>query len=302
MPEMVVGTSGGNKVVLDPWIGTDAGNRQVQEMYVGTPGGNRLVFTRNQPVALTATAVSTSRIDLSWTNVGAGVTYTVKRGASVIYTGTGLAKQDTGLAASTTYNYSITAKIGNVTVSTATASAKTAAATTQTKTVTLNPSSSGSYLGNGNLRNTTSRYSGNYTPGSNGTQKSSFHFAIPAEVRNCVRIDKVEFSVRNSHTYGNSVTQYLAVTHTSAAGATWPGSTGVFGGRSTKTGDWYGSNGTEWVDITADKEPTFNATVAENFRVKNAYGICLVSKDGTIGYYSYWQSSARLRLTYTIRT
>ena len=83
-------------------------------------------------------------------------------------------------------------------------------------------------------------------------------FAVPAEVSKCVRVDKVEFSCRNSHSYdGTGVTQYLAITHTMAAGATWPGSTGVFGGRFTNKGGWYG--GSEWVDITADKEPTFNA-------------------------------------------
>ena len=303
MPGMVVGTPTGNKTVTDPWVGTPAGNRQVQEVWVGTPGGNRLAFQRTAPwvpVDLSASAAAWNQINLSWNNVGEGATYVLKRGSTTIYTGSGLSKADTGLSASKAYSYTIEAKSGSTVLSTDAASASTPARPTTTKTVTLSAASSGSYTGSNALRATSSRYSGYYSS-SQGQQKSSFHFAIPAEVRNCVAITKVEFSCRNSHSYNNSgVTQYLAITHTSSAGSTFPGSTGLFGGRFSNKGGWYGN--AEWVNITNDREPTFNDTVAGNFRSRGAWGIVLAAPSSSQAYYSYWQAGARLRITYRVYT
>jgi hypothetical protein len=67
------------------------------------------------PASLTATAMSSSEIDLSWPSVtgpacGGSVTYTVSRNGSQIKTGlTATSLQDTGLAAATTYNYTLAA-------------------------------------------------------------------------------------------------------------------------------------------------------------------------------------------------
>ena len=42
-----VGTSGGNKLVADPWFGDATGvRRQAQQIWVGTATGNKLVYTR----------------------------------------------------------------------------------------------------------------------------------------------------------------------------------------------------------------------------------------------------------------
>ncbi len=63
------------------------------------------------PTNLTATAVSSSQIDLSWTaSTTSGVTYNVLRNGSVVKTGvTGMTFSDTGLQASTTYSYTVEA-------------------------------------------------------------------------------------------------------------------------------------------------------------------------------------------------
>jgi len=67
------------------------------------------------PTNFTATAVSTSEIDLSWTastgaSCGGAVTYNVTRNGTNAGNGlTGTTLKDTGLAASTTFNYTVTA-------------------------------------------------------------------------------------------------------------------------------------------------------------------------------------------------
>jgi chitodextrinase len=69
------------------------------------------------PTGLTATAVSASQINLSWTastdppNTSAQISYNVYRnGTKVATTAAGTTTyQDTGLAASTTYNYTVSA-------------------------------------------------------------------------------------------------------------------------------------------------------------------------------------------------
>lgn len=64
------------------------------------------------PAGLTATAMSSTQIDLSWTastdNVAVGG-YVVRRGFSIIATSTGNSFSDTGLSASTGYDYTVQA-------------------------------------------------------------------------------------------------------------------------------------------------------------------------------------------------
>jgi beta-glucanase (GH16 family) len=83
------------------------------------------------PANFAATAVSSSEIDLSWTAstgaaCGGAVTYTVTRNGSQIATGqSGTTLKDTGLTASTTYNYTVAAANSVGSSATASASATT---------------------------------------------------------------------------------------------------------------------------------------------------------------------------------
>lgn len=81
------------------------------------------------PATLSAVAQSTSQIKLSWpaaTDDAPGLSYVVTRNGSKIYSGTNLSYSDTGLSASTTYNYQVTAvDVGFLTSGGATASART---------------------------------------------------------------------------------------------------------------------------------------------------------------------------------
>jgi trimeric autotransporter adhesin len=126
-----IGTSSGNKILVDPAVGTLAGNLDIQEIWVGTPTGNELVFQRVLPMTLTANAASSTQVNLTWTDVQADVYYLYRNG-TLIYTGPALYKLDIGLAANTTYNYTVNAVKGGVQIATA-----TAAATTKLAPITL---------------------------------------------------------------------------------------------------------------------------------------------------------------------
>lgn len=92
------------------------------------------------PASLSASASSTSQINLSWpaaTDNIAVTGYVVTRNGSQVYAGTNLSFSDTGLAASTSYSYKVVAKdaAGN------TSAGATASATTQAvPTTTITPS------------------------------------------------------------------------------------------------------------------------------------------------------------------
>jgi chitodextrinase len=82
------------------------------------------------PTGLTATAISSSQINLSWTasTDNVGVTgYRIYRGGTQIGTSNTNSYQDTGLAANTTYSYTVAAydSAGNISGQSATASATT---------------------------------------------------------------------------------------------------------------------------------------------------------------------------------
>jgi chitodextrinase len=104
----------------------------------GTPG---VVDTTppSVPTNLTATTISSSQVNLSWTastdNVGVAG-YNVYRNGSLVGTTTGTTYQDTGLTASTSYSYTVAAydAAGNVSAQSASASATTAASTQLTGT------------------------------------------------------------------------------------------------------------------------------------------------------------------------
>jgi hypothetical protein len=88
------------------------------------------------PTNFTATAVSSSQIDLSWTastgqSCGGAVTYKVSRNGTQIASGlSGTTFNDTGLTASTTYTYTVAAVNSAGSSATASASATTQAGTT----------------------------------------------------------------------------------------------------------------------------------------------------------------------------
>ncbi len=79
-------------------------------------------------LGLSASAAAWNQINLSWAaKVGSVDSFELKRGSTVIYTGLGTSKSDTGLAASTGYSYTLTARRGGTVIKTDTASATTPA-------------------------------------------------------------------------------------------------------------------------------------------------------------------------------
>jgi chitodextrinase len=97
------------------------------------------------PAGVNATAVSSSRIDLSWTastdNV-AVASYRIYRNSALLATVTGTSYSDTGLAASTAYTYNVSAVdgTGNASAQSTDASATTAAAAGWAGTVLIGTS------------------------------------------------------------------------------------------------------------------------------------------------------------------
>jgi len=85
--------------------------------------------TPNAPSSLTATATSSSQINLAWTaSTTAGVTYSVFSGSTQVATVvSGMSYNVTGLTASTTYSYTVTAVLSG----TSSAASNAASATTQ---------------------------------------------------------------------------------------------------------------------------------------------------------------------------
>ncbi len=84
------------------------------------------------PNSLSASAISTSRIDLSWraaTDAVGVTTYILTRNGTQIYSGTALNFSDTGLTASTKYNYKVVARDAAGNTSTGTTTSATTQAT-----------------------------------------------------------------------------------------------------------------------------------------------------------------------------
>lgn len=260
------------------------------------------------PTSFSASAVSKSQINLSWaapSSPGDMSQYKLYRGGSLIYTGTALSYSNTGLASGTTYSYNVY----GVTPGGKFGPGASASATTQLgqvqKSVTLSPTSGGSYNGSGNQRwgiGGGAYYCGYYSS-THGRQQSAFHYAIPSDLRGCISVDKVEFTLQNDHWYNaGGGTQYIAISHTQTAGSTIPGSTGLFGAKTSTRDGWWG--GSQWQDITNLRDPNFNDTVAGNFRTRGAWGIHLKAPDNNLAYYSYWRNNPvpQLRFTYRVST
>ena len=94
------------------------------------------------PTGFTATAISSSQIDLSWTasTDNVGVTgYKIYRGGTLWYTTSNLSYSDTGLTSNTSYSYYVQAydAAGNISSPTASVSATTPSGTASCTTLTL---------------------------------------------------------------------------------------------------------------------------------------------------------------------
>jgi len=117
------------------------------------------------PQSFTATAASSTQINLSWAvpsnNGGAAITsYTLKNGATTIYTGAGTSFSHTGLTAGTAYSYTVLATNSAGNGPTASASATTSAAVPAAPVFSFTDTSTGSYeiYGGSNEPNLTVNY------------------------------------------------------------------------------------------------------------------------------------------------
>lgn len=257
------------------------------------------------PTSFTATTASKSQINLAWgapSSPGDFSQYRLFRGASQIYAGTTRSFSDTGLASGTTYNYSVYGVTpGNKFGPGATASATTQLGQVQKKVI-LTATASASYNGAGNNRGVAEMYCGYYS-GTNGLQKSLFSVAVPAEMRNCISVDKVEISVYSQHSYYNSGGRFgLAVHHNPSLGATFGGSTGIFAEFSAPKPGWMG--GAQWHDITNYTCPG-RTTVREEFRTQGANGFGLLAPNTSYTYYGYAHGATQtnkpqVAFTYTV--
>lgn len=295
---------GQRKPLTDPAAYIGPARVPVQTIHAYTGGQRHLVWSRS-PVALAAAALSPSSIRLTWTAPGAVPvdSYKLYRGSSLLYSGTALTRDDTGLAASTRYDYRIDAIRSGVVMSTATASATTQAPQYQQKVATLTAVETASYNSGGGNRGSSSMYFGYYSS-IHGTQKSQYRVAVPADLRNCVSVDKVEVSIMGRHTYPNAgTTVTLVVHHNTSLSGSYGGSTGGVTTRSIGKPGWFG--GSEWADVTTSSSAG-RYTVAEEFRAHGAQGFGLATAGSGQSYYGYADGSGgptvpRVRFTYTVR-
>lgn len=294
--------------VVGLWVGDDTTTaRRVEKAWVGdSKGFPQLVYERITQNTLTATPVAWNRIDLSWTTAAPNATYTLKAGNTTIYTGKGTTYSHTGLSGGKQYTYTLISSVEGNTV-TATASATTPVRPTTTTTVTLTAIAAGSYREqNLALRTTGTCFYGRWD-GTWGYQRSLVVFNIPANVRNCISVNKVEFAwYNNHHNYvsGGRVSMVVHHRYFTSAPAVFPGSTGALlsGGQQVRyladRNSWIGGVAGNYVDIT-NLNASGRAPVREEFRTGGAVGLGLIwAYTGQAGY-GYAENTPQLRLTYT---
>lgn len=164
------------------------------------------------------------------------------------------------------------------------------------KFVVLEAVSSGSYNGSNNNRNTSELYYGYYSS-NQGQQKSLWCWNIPADVRNCISIDRIDVLVYNIHAYLNSGgSTGLVVHHGAFQGgfpATFPGSTGILqhGGNNWLIGTpkpgYMSQDGSGWMTNIHVLTSPGRTTLAEEFRVNGAQGMGLASPGSSTSQYGY---------------
>lgn len=261
-------------------------------------------------MGLTSRPLSATSIELQWSDPDQGTidTYKVWRGSTLVATLGGGARlyNDTGLAPSTNYTYTLEAYRGGVLIPTSdNSSSSTLVAPTTQKTWTGNATTNASYDGSNSNRGVAELYCG-YFSSTNGNQKSLWYFAVPTEIRGCVSIDKVELSVYSRHHFLNSGGKFGVVVHhgsyPSSFPGTFPGSTGIFVELDAPKPGWLG--GAQWVDVTNYTTPG-RTTVKEEFRTNTAWGFGLAAPSTSTNYYGYADGVGQtnppaIRITYTI--
>jgi hypothetical protein len=309
-----VGTAGGNRDLKNPVVGTATGNKPVSKIWTGTSGGNKLVWQRvTMTTTVTLTTVSTTGIDVSWTAT-TGAVYTLFRRRTGVGGEVGLVAntsarsyQDRGLAEGTEYTYYVNVTVGGSMIGHSNLASVTTGVTPpptfQQRSWTGAAVETASYTGSNALRTSNPLYYGYYS-GNQGDQKSQVRFNIPAEIRNCVSVDRVELRWWNQHTYPNTGGTVSMVAHHNGSLGSWGGSTGVLLNAGSQVRwpapkpGWI--NNTEWYDLawlTSSGRPS----IAEEIRVNGLQGFGLVAAVGGQAGYGYASADPQLRITYTVR-
>jgi len=170
------------------------------------------------------------------------------------------------------------------------------------------PTATASYNGSNQKRTdasgTSNCYYG-YFDGTQGNQKSLVIFGIPAEIRNCVSVDKVRIAWYNNHHFKNSGgTVSMVGHHGTTLPATFPGSTGplLYNGAQVKWSapkpGWI--SGVQWIDLTPCNS-SGRPYIPEEIRVNGLQGFGLwPAESGTAGY-GYGATNPTLEITYTVQ-
>lgn len=312
-----IGTSGGNRTLTDPKVGDTGVRRDVAGIWVGDSGGvPRLVYQRIPPLALAAAPVSSSQIDVSWTDLGPGFAYQLwnDRSANPLYVGAwGPVFPNTGLPAGTAVGYRVDAYSGGVLRQQAWAAATTLPSVGVQRVWTGNAVQSASYNASGGNRGVGECYYGYYS-GTHGMQKSLARWEIPAEIRGCISVDRVELSWWNLHHYLNSGGRVSLVHHDfhgSLAGS-YPAANVTAPLRNPQAAgdpvvEWAAPkpgwiNGSEWFDVgwlhAANQDG-----VGDEIRVGGLAGFGLVALTTDPTRYGYARGAGgpiQLRVTYTV--
>jgi hypothetical protein len=320
MPDIHVGTAGGRKRVTNPVVGTAAGNKPVSKIWVGTGGGNKLVWQRTtMATTVTATAVSTTGIDVSWTATQ-GAVYSLFRRRTGVAGEVGLVANtsartysDRGLVEGAEYIYYVNvvvngALVGHSNLASVTTGVTPPPAFVQ-KSWTGAAVEAASYTGSNSLRTRNPLYYGYYSS-NQGTQKSQVRFDIPAEIRNCVSVDKVEVRWWNQHTYLGTGGTVSMVAHHNGNLSSYTGNTGPLLMPNGEQVRWSAPRGGfigggEWYEVGflhsysgGVRRPDIN----EEIRVGGLTGFGLVEAVGGTSGYGYASADPQLRIHYTIRT
>jgi hypothetical protein len=161
------------------------------------------------------------------------------------------------------------------------------------KFVELEAIASASYNQSGQNRNVGECYYG-YVSGIHGLQKSLWIWDIPAAVRNCVSVDRIDVRVYNIHAYLNSGgSTGLVVHHGTSLPQGFPGSTGILthmGSQwliGTPKPGYMSQDGSGWMTNIHVLSAPGRTTLAEEFRVNGAWGMGLASPSTSTNHYGY---------------
>jgi hypothetical protein len=315
-----IGTAGGDRDLKNPVVGTASGNKPITKIWVGSSGGNRLVWQRTvMSTTVTATAVSTTGVDVSWTATQ-GATYTLFRRRTGVAGEVGLVANttartysDRGLAEGTEYSYYVNVTVGGSMIGHSNLASVTTGVTPPPafvqKVWTGAAVETASYTGSNSLRTRSPLYWGYYSS-NQGNQKSQARWDIPAEIRHCHSVDSVELRWWNQHTWEGDGTTISMVAHHNGSLGSYTGNTGPLlmpNGSQVKwpvaRSNWI--NKTEWYHVgflhsyaNGVRRPEIN----EEIRSHGLQGFGLVAAVGGQSGYGYASADPQLRITYTIRT